>query len=147
MGVNQQILLLSVASVVLLAAAIGIVLRFRATPPERERRRRLVVNRRGRMGDAILTDAEEGALYFTYSVRGVSYAASQDISALRHLVPERPASLVGPVTIKYCPKNPANSILLCEEWSGLRLRQTVSNQAPEDSPDSSTDPRSGSRPE
>ena len=26
----------------------------------------------------------------------------------------------GPATVKYSPRNPANSIVICEEWSGLR---------------------------
>ena len=31
--------------------------------------------------------------------------------------------LVGPVTLKYSTRNPANSIIICEEWSGLRQRR------------------------
>jgi len=30
--------------------------------------------------------------------------------------------LVGVANLKYSPKNPANSILICEEWSGLRAK-------------------------
>ena len=32
-------------------------------------------------------------------------------------------SEVGPVSVKYDPRNPANSILVAEQWSGLRVRK------------------------
>jgi hypothetical protein len=52
----------------------------------------------------------------------VAYSTGQDISELRELLPADPERLIGPVTLKYSPKNPANSIVLCERWSGLRVR-------------------------
>jgi hypothetical protein len=87
---------------------------------KRERKRRLELHQRGRLGDAQVTEATEALLYYSYSVRGVQYEASQDISTLRHLLPAEPERLIGPVSLKYSSKNPANSMLLCEEWSGLR---------------------------
>ena len=89
-------------------------------PEKRERKRRLELHQRGRLGDAQVTEATETLLYYSYSVRGVQYEASQDISTLRHLLPAEPERLIGPVSLKYSSKNPANSMLLCEEWSGLR---------------------------
>jgi hypothetical protein len=68
----------------------------------------------------MITEVSEDALYYSYSIRGVQYAASQDISALREHLPEEPERLIGVASLKYAPRNPANSILLCEEWSGLR---------------------------
>jgi len=123
-GITPQMELAGLAAVsaLLSAAAIMIVSWKRRNPRERERRRRLAVHRHGRMGDGMIIDCHEDALYYTYSVRGVEYAASQDISALREYLPANPALLIGPVTLKYSPKNPANSILVCEEWSGLRRR-------------------------
>jgi hypothetical protein len=50
----------------------------------------------------------------------VEYTASQDISKLRDRLPEDPQTWIGPVTIKYLPRNPANSIVVCEDWSGFR---------------------------
>ena len=38
-------------------------------------------------------------------------------------LPAEPDRLIGVVSLKYSPKNPANSILICEEWSGLRTAQ------------------------
>ena len=62
----------------------------------------------------------EGFLFFTYAVRGVEYTASQDISALKGLVPQDLSS-IDAVGVKHLPENPANSIVLAEEWTGLRL--------------------------
>src|ERR1700687_3967281 len=87
---------------------------------KRERKRRLELHRHGRLGDALITEATESMLYYSYSVRGVQYEASQDVSTLRSLLPPEPERLIGPASLKYSSRNPANSILICEEWSGLR---------------------------
>ena len=118
----ERLALLSVAACALAAIAVRILYKLRLTPAERERRRRSMINRIGRMSDAMLTDAQPDTLYYLYSVNGVDYNASQDVSALRDRVPVEPSLLVGHVTLKYAPRNPANSIVLCEEWSGLRTR-------------------------
>ncbi len=94
--------------------------RSRLTPERREQRRRFDLNLHGRLGDALLTECHESTLYYTYEVRGVHYAASQDISGLRDQLPGAPERLGGMVNMKYAAQNPANSILVCEEWSGLR---------------------------
>lgn len=112
---------LSVVLVVLLAI-IGIRawLRSRITPEEIERRRRCLLLATGKMGDANLVDVHDDLLVYCYAVRGVDYTASQDISKLRQFLPDNINSLSGHVLIRYDPRNPANSILLAEEWSGLR---------------------------
>lgn len=107
-------------SLLLIALAIVIALRVRANPDRREQKRRLWVHREGRLGDALITESSEDTIYYTYSVRGVQYTASQDITTLRDRLPEDPARLIGHASLKYASKNPANSILVCEEWSGLR---------------------------
>jgi hypothetical protein len=115
--------------------SMGLALRSHLTPEKRERRRRLELNSDGRLGDALLTEFHENTLYYTYDVRGVHYAASQDISSLRDQLPEDAERLGGMVTMKYSGRNPANSILICEEWSGLRLpppQATVANPASAD---------------
>ncbi len=95
-------------------------LRSRLSPEKREQRRRLDLHVHGRLGDALLTECHEDTLYYTYDVRGVHYTASQDISSLRDQLPDAPERLGGMVNMKYAAQNPANSILVCEEWSGLR---------------------------
>ena len=94
--------------------------RSRLSPEKREQRRRLDINLNGRLGDALLTECHENTLYYTYEVRGVHYTASQDISGLREQLPGLPERLGGTANMKYAAQNPANSILVCEEWSGLR---------------------------
>lgn len=120
MSAGAQIAALCGISAILIAVAIVIALRVRANPEKRERKRRLMVHRRGRLGDALITEASEDTLYYTYSIRGVQYTASQDITMLRDRVPGDPERLIGHVSLKYATNNPANSILICEEWSGLR---------------------------
>ena len=91
------------------------------TPQERERRRRSALVAIGKMGDATLMEVREDLVIYSYDVRGVEYTASQDISLLQSRMPTD-LSAVGPVFVKYDPRNPANSIVLAEEWTGIRTR-------------------------
>lgn len=90
------------------------------TPEELERRRRTVLVASGKMGDASLVEIRDDLLFYSYAVRGVGYTASQDVSALRQYLPPDFSVAIGPVFVKYDPRNPANSVVLSEEWSGLR---------------------------
>jgi hypothetical protein len=117
----------AVALVVLSAAIYWLVrkyLRGRPTPDEVERRRRGILHREGKMGDGEIVDVEtaSASIMYSYSVAGVTYTASQDLSALKSRLPSDVMTMVGPVSVKFDPRNPANSIVLCEEWSGLRNR-------------------------
>lgn len=105
------------------AGAIFLLLRKRLTPEELEKARRLAVNANGRLVDGVVSDAGEHQLQFDYSWRGMQYHSSQDISTLQHLVLRDIHSLIGPVTIKFDVRNPYNSIVLCEEWSGFAREQ------------------------
>jgi hypothetical protein len=120
MSLSAKIGLVFADTAALVALAIWIARRMRATPEKRERLRRLSIHTTGRLGDAFLTEVREDLLHYTYKVRGVQYEASQDVSALRGLLPADPDRMIGMVGMKYLSKNPANSILICEEWSGLR---------------------------
>jgi hypothetical protein len=115
-----QIVLLALLCVVLLGLGFYFLSRFRRNPKDKEKRRRLQVNEQGRLGDATITEVHESTIFYEYSVRGVIYTASQDVAQLREQMPSDLERLIGPVTLKYSPQNPANSIILCEEWSGLR---------------------------
>lgn len=109
-------------SIALIALAVWTVLQVKERNPERrERRRRSLLNQRGRLGDALVTDATPNIIYYAYSVHGVQYTASQDVSALRDKLPAEPERLIGVANLKYAVRNPANSIVICEEWSGLRV--------------------------
>jgi hypothetical protein len=115
-----QVAALCGISFALIALAVWIVMRVHGTPEKRERKRRLNVHRQGRLGDAMISEASDETLYYFYTVRGVHYTASQDVSKLREYLPADPHRLIGVSGLKYSSKNPANSILVCEEWSGLR---------------------------
>lgn len=116
-------------SLVVAAVALVAVIGFRAwkasrvTAEERERRRRALLVVRGKMADAVLVEVRDDLLFFTYAVRGVEYTASQDVSLLKEMVPLDLSSVLA-VAVKYLPENPANSIVVAEEWSGLRLGKT-----------------------
>lgn len=99
-----------------------IVRNARTAPLERERRRRQRINILGRLGDGMLTDAQGDLIHYSYSVSGVPYSTAQDIGTLRALVPADAALIIGPISLKYLPRDPANSIVVCETWSGLRIK-------------------------
>jgi len=117
----------------LVAAVLGVsvwlIRRGASTPEKREQRRRLLLQATGRIGDALITEASEDTLYYTYTVRGVQYTASQDVTSLRSLLPAEPERLIGMAGMKYSTKNPANSMLLCEAWSGLRNVSAIASSA------------------
>jgi len=107
---------------------LGVVLWWRAeepTPGELERRRRLQVNRVGRITNGSILELHdqdgptEQLLLYNYNVRGVEYQAAQDISFFRHRLDFRRLAAGQPASVKYDPQNPTNSIVLCEEWSGI----------------------------
>ena len=93
--------------------------RSRVTPEERERRRCAWLVATGKISDATLVEIRESLVFYCYGVRGVEYTASQDIA---RLVDKAAADFSGvsAMSVKYDPRNPANSIVMSEEWSGLR---------------------------
>ena len=109
-------------AVVVAAAGAIVFLRFRRrpTPEELERRRRELVNRTGKIGDGEVLDLDGAMISFSYSVAGVGYTVSQDLGALIDRMPPDRMAVLGPVSVKFLRRNPANSIVICEEWTGLR---------------------------
>jgi hypothetical protein len=121
-------------AVTLAAAAVGawrLIERFRSNPEARETKRRLRINELGRLTDGYVTDVQEDLLFYTYALAGVEYTTSQDISRLGEQLKKSDSQpFIGPVTIKYLPRNPANSIVVCEQWSGFRQYRplTITNK-------------------
>jgi hypothetical protein len=111
-----------VAVLLALGAWLGIAIwkRSHISPEEVERRRRATLHASGKMGDATLVEVRGNHVFYSYDVRGVEYIASQDVSALRAMLPADPSAVNGVVYMKYDPRNPANSMILSEQWSGLR---------------------------
>lgn len=111
--------------------------RRRQNPAERERRRRSLINARGRLTDGVVTDVDmaagggsKGLIHYSYRIGGVEYSAAQDISDLAASIEIDPSTIVGAVNVKYHSRNPFDSIVICEGWSGLRRRGAVSQQPP-----------------
>jgi hypothetical protein len=122
-------LIVTALLLVALAAIVGILAyrswqRSRISPEAQERQRRSTLVAFGKMGDATVLEVRGDLLLYSYAVRGVAYTASQDLSALQAYLPPVMTAVVGPVLVKYDARNPANSILLAEEWSGLRFSQS-----------------------
>lgn len=99
----------------------------RRSPEELERLRRLDVNRRGRITTGQIVDLIEPepgnpgpylALY-KYEITGVTYEVAQDITALPAVWGLARRKIGRTVSVKYDTRVPSNSILACEEWSGV----------------------------
>ena len=122
------------AGLVLLAlvggVAVWLMLRKRPTAEELERARRLFLVQSGRLVDGMLLDiceieAEDGRtltmLMFNYRIGGVNYECSQDITDMRTVLDAAQVRAGFPCTVRYQPGNPQNSIVVAEEWTGLRI--------------------------
>src|SRR5262245_6605809 len=116
----QVTIALSLALVVLVSIIVYRLWKEARVPPEeRERLRRASLAAYGKVHDASLLEVHQNMLLYAYLVRGVEYTASQDVSRLSEYMPADLTAL-SPVLVKYDPRNPANSILVAEQWSGLR---------------------------
>lgn len=115
--------LLGVVIVGALGVGLWLYFKRRPTPGELECRRRESIHRTGKISDGEVVEMEELYIVYSYTVGGVGYLASQDLSALEGYLPENRMSIVGPVCLKHDPRNPANSIVLSEQWNGLRHMQ------------------------
>jgi hypothetical protein len=117
----------AICALVVLIAAVFAIRHYRRSRPsaeELERRRRAMIHRLGKTLDGEIIDVDPSSAFiaYSYSVAGVEYTATQDASGLRSSLPPDVMSVIGPVSVKFDPRNPANSIVLCEDWTGLRNR-------------------------
>ncbi len=101
----------------------------RMTPEQREQQRRQRLAQIGRICDGTVLDVQEISanghgptqlLIYSYDVGGVSYEASQDVTHLRQIVDIESCRLGLPSSVRYDPRNPGNSIVVSEAWTGLR---------------------------
>jgi hypothetical protein len=111
-----------VRAVVACSAAVALAAPFlrllRRSPQEQERRRRQLIEARGRMIEGYATGFQNGCIEYSYEWRGVRYEASQDISDFI-LDADVYEDYSGPVTVKFLRDRPGNSIVLNETWSGV----------------------------
>jgi hypothetical protein len=104
----------------LIAGAVAYLwLRKPASPAELERRRRAMLDLVGKMGDGTITEVHGSLLSYTYQVRGIEYQATQDVEVLAiGLLPEQWGT-IDAIAVKFDARNPANSLIVSEKWSGL----------------------------
>lgn len=116
---------------VLAMAAAGLILlrRKRPTAEELERARRRFLVQSGRLVDGMLldvaeVDADDGSkltmLIYNCRIGGVDYDCSQDVTSLSAIIDAQHVRAGFPCTVRYQPGNPQNSIVVAEQWSGLR---------------------------
>ena len=133
----------AVAAIVMIAYAF---LRPAEDPEEIERKRRLHLNQIGRIAEGQVVELvahppeapEKGKALFgsrakplaslhprqlvsySYAISGVTYHTAQDITGLESQVRFDKLAAGQPASIKYDPSNPTDSILVADDWSGLR---------------------------
>jgi hypothetical protein len=132
-----------------------VLTRRKPTPEEIERERRELLARSGRITDGTImdtmiteaiTEARNSSanvpemstpadnpiltpqiIVYNYRIAGVTYECAQDVTALAEYVHGIRTDL--PIQVRYLPQNPANSIVVAESWSGLRLGSSHPAQA------------------
>ncbi|MGA2888974.1 MAG: hypothetical protein ABSE51_13055 [Terracidiphilus sp.] len=119
----------------LVAVGLWLVFRKRLTAEELERARRQFLARSGRLVDGMLLDICEveapgksedqpsrtlTMLLYSYRIGGVDYESSQDVTDMPGVVDTSQVRIGFPCSARYQPGNPQNSIVVAEEWTGLR---------------------------
>ena len=115
-------------------------------PEEAERKRRLHLNQIGRIAEGQVVELAEHEpvppspargifgpkrqpvvnyparqlVSYSYAISGVTYHTAQDITGLESQVRLEMLVAGQPASIKYDPSNPVDSILVADDWSGLR---------------------------
>ena len=120
----------------------------RKSPEEIERLRRLEVNACGRISSARILELAEPVvdgpagptLLYEYEVAGVTYEAAQNLSALPDIAAAAPFLPGQTASVKYDPKQPTNSILACEAWSGIPVLEPPRAASPEHHEESAEPP-------
>ncbi|HUB20254.1 MAG TPA: DUF3592 domain-containing protein [Acidobacteriaceae bacterium] len=110
-----------------------LLLRRRPTAEEIERERRAQLVRSGRIIDGTILDLSElehlagddqpreiHFILYKYEIGGVAYECSQEVTTLRDYVNPADLRLGFPCSVRYDIHRPENSIVIAENWSGLR---------------------------
>lgn len=97
---------------------------------EKQRRQHLV--KVGRIIDGTIMDISDSSaedsgqtdpihlILYRYEIAGVVYECSQDVTHLKDYVNIYECRLSFPCSVRYDPHRPTNSIVIAENWTGLR---------------------------
>ena len=134
------------AAIAALAMVAYAFLRPAVNPEEEERKRRLHLNQIGRIAEGQIVElvehppesqaARKGLfraaarplqdmrprhlVSYSYLISGVTYQTAQDITGLESQIRLERLVAGQPASIKYDASNPSDSILVADDWSGLR---------------------------
>lgn len=85
-------------------------------PEPAEQRRSLF----GSRAKPLLDERPRHLVSYSYSISGVTYHTAQDITGLESQVRFERLVAGQQASVKYDPSNPSDSILVADDWSGLR---------------------------
>jgi hypothetical protein len=106
--------------------------RKRITEEEMERLRRQDLVLGGRIIDGTILDTVEMGetesgrpggmqlVLYKYEIAGVAYECSQDVTHLKDLIRIEDIRVGFPCSVRYDTRQPENSIIVAENWMGLR---------------------------
>lgn len=133
----------AIAAILMIAYAF---IRPNEEPEEAERKRRLHLNQIGRIAEGQVVELAEHPpeprqapkklfatrarpladarprhlVTYSYAISGVTYHTAQDITGLEGQIRLERLVAGQPASVKYDPSNPSDSILVADDWSGLR---------------------------
>ena len=142
----KLVLTMGVAAIAAVAMIAYAFFRPAEPPHEVERKQRLHLNQIGRIAEGQVVElvehppeppapnksvfgsrarplADTGPRHlvsYSYAISGVTYHTAQDITGLEGQIRFERLVAGQPASVKYDPANPSDSILVADDWSGLR---------------------------
>ena len=137
---------LGAGSILAIALIVFAFMRPNVDPEDAERKRRLHLNLIGRIAEGQVVELSEQPaehaegrrsllptrsrplpdarprcmVSYSYSISGVTYHTAQDVTGLESQVRFDRLMAGQQASVKYDPANPSDSILVADDWSGLR---------------------------
>ena len=122
----------TLGGVFVIAAASSLVWleKHKKTDEQREAQRRQRLSAQGRITDGTVLDVQEldsgnghklQMVMYTYGVAGVQYECSQDVTPVHRFRDLHTRHVGVAASVKYDPYHPGNSIVIAEDWCGLRI--------------------------
>jgi hypothetical protein len=65
-------------------------------------------------------DGARRLVRYSYSISGITYETAQDVTGLEERLCLERLAAGQPASVKYDPSNPSNSILVADDWSGIK---------------------------